>query len=148
MFLITFKGWVQCRLATDPDPYDEPRGVSGYIQAYTDEPDLDRIIRFNNPPFFRSHTPKISVKVSSVNLNGQDIDNHTLIGANVDLLDNPKFEGRNGIIAEDGEEPVVPYHLLIEKDDVSFSRATVASDPNNPYREFNAVRFIPDPAFI
>ena len=33
-------GWFQCRLATDPDPYDEPRGVSGYVHAYLGEPTL------------------------------------------------------------------------------------------------------------
>ncbi len=148
MLLITFSGWAQCRLATDPDPYDESRGVSGYMRAYSDEPDLDRIIRFRNPPVHRSHTPDISVTVTGINLNGQDIDEHPLLGAAVDLLDSPKFEGRNGVIAEDGQEPVVPYHLLIEKNGASFSRATVPSNPQAPYREFNAINFKNDPAFI
>ena len=43
MLVIEFNGWFQCRLATDPDPYDEPRGVSGYVHAYAGEPDLDRL---------------------------------------------------------------------------------------------------------
>jgi hypothetical protein len=30
---LKFGGWFQCRLATDPDPCDEPRGVSGYVHA-------------------------------------------------------------------------------------------------------------------
>ena len=42
---IKFEGWFQCRLATDPDPADEPRGVDGYIHAIPSERDLDRIIR-------------------------------------------------------------------------------------------------------
>ncbi len=54
MLSITFAGWAQCRLPTDPDPYDEPRGVSGYMYAYAGEPDLDRLIRFQDPPF-RAH---------------------------------------------------------------------------------------------
>ena len=28
-----FEGYFQCRLATDPDPTREPRGVSGYTYA-------------------------------------------------------------------------------------------------------------------
>ena len=37
---LKFTGWFQCRLATDPDPTDEPRGVSGYVRAVAGEPDL------------------------------------------------------------------------------------------------------------
>ena len=44
MIEVRYSGWFQCRLATDPDPYDEPRGVSGYLHAYVGEPDLDRRI--------------------------------------------------------------------------------------------------------
>ena len=59
MIRINFGGWAQCRLATDPDPYDEPRGVSGYIRAFVGEPDLDRIIRLNDPPL-KGPTPRTS----------------------------------------------------------------------------------------
>ena len=45
MIEIHFEGWFECRLATDPDPTDEPRGVSGWTYALAGEPDLDRIIR-------------------------------------------------------------------------------------------------------
>jgi hypothetical protein len=38
-----------------------------------------------------------------------------IIGAEVDLLDEPKFEGRNHIIAEDGFEAIVPFHLKVGK---------------------------------
>jgi hypothetical protein len=61
MLSVAFAGWAQCRLPTDPDPYDELRGVSGYMQAYAGEPDLDRIIRFQDPPFRRTHTPEIGI---------------------------------------------------------------------------------------
>ena len=50
MLRLRFGGWFQCRLATDPDPADEPRGVSGSIKALPGEPDLDRIIRLQPPP--------------------------------------------------------------------------------------------------
>ena len=75
MLSITFAGWAQCRLATDPDPYDEPRGVSGYMWAYSGEVDLDRIIRFQAPPFQRTHTPEIGVSVTSVKVHGNDLSN-------------------------------------------------------------------------
>ena len=45
MIALAFDGWAECRLATDPDPSDEPRGVSGWTFAVAGEPDLDRIIR-------------------------------------------------------------------------------------------------------
>ncbi len=51
---IHFEGYWQCRQATDPDPTDDPRGVSGYTYAFGDESDLDLIIRLQldeiNPP--------------------------------------------------------------------------------------------------
>ena len=148
MLAVTFAGWAQCRLATDPDPYDEPRGVSGYMRAYAGEPDLDRLIRFQQPPFRRTHTPEIGVTVRSVSVHGTDVAPHPLQGAAVHLLDEPKFEGRNGVIAEDGQEPIVPFHLCLQQDSHRLARATVPSDPRSPYREFNASDFIIDPGFI
>jgi hypothetical protein len=38
---LNFEGWFQMRMATDPDPTDEKRGVSGYTFALAGEPDLD-----------------------------------------------------------------------------------------------------------
>jgi hypothetical protein len=148
MLAITFAGWAQCRLATDPDPYDEPRGVSGYMYAYAGEPDLDRLIRFQDPPFRRTHTPTIGVMVRSVVLDGVPVADHPLQGARVELLDRPKFEGRNGVIAEDGLEPIVPFHLSIQQGTGRLSRATVPTDPTAPYREFNAIDLLADPGFI
>ena len=148
MLAITFSGWAQCRLATDPDPYDEPRGVSGYMRAYAGEPDLDRIIRFQAPPFRRSHTPQIGVTVRSVHVHGSESSAHPLNGAALDLLDGAKFEGRNGVIAEDGKEPIVPFHLALRRDANQVSRATVPTDPAAPFREFNASAVSGDPGLI
>jgi hypothetical protein len=148
MLAISFAGWAQCRLATDPDPYDEPRGVSGYLHAYAGEPDLDRLIRFQDPPFRRTHTPTIGVLVRSVVLDGAPVAEHPLQSARVQLLDRPKFEGRNGVVAEDGLEPIVPFHLSIEQGAARLARATVPTDPTSPYREFNAIDFIADPGFM
>jgi hypothetical protein len=148
MLSISYQGWAQCRLATDPDPYDEPRGVSGYMQAYVGEPDLDRIIRFQDPPVLRSHTQNIGVRVSEVLLQGVPLPSHPLLNAKVDLLDDPVFEGRNGVVSEDGLEPVFPFHLRFATNDHWFSRAIVPADPDQPYREFNASDASADPGRI
>src|SRR5262249_14585732 len=114
---IKFAGWFQCRLATDPDPCDEPRGVSGYVRAVAGEPDLDRIIRLQpkgTTP--RSHCPALGVSVVAVFGDARHAPaSHPLLGATVELLDDPKFEGRNHILAEDGVEAIVPCHLRIRK---------------------------------
>ena len=148
MLSIGFSGWAMCRLATDPDPYDDPRGVSGYMRAYAGEPDLDEVIRFQAPPFRRANMQPIGVTVVSVTLDGVADPTYPLLGSGVDLLDNPVFEGRNGVIAEDGVEPIAPFHLAVRQGTASFSRATVLSNPQSPYREFNAINFAVDAGFI
>ena len=86
MIELRFGGWFQCRLATDPDPYDEPRGVSGYVHAYVGEPDLDRRINFQPPPFMRSHAPNVGIAIDQVTRDGQLVTNHALLGSAVNLL--------------------------------------------------------------
>ena len=49
MMDIDFEGWWQCRFATDPDPSDDPRGVSGPTFTTAGEPAFDRVIRFQSP---------------------------------------------------------------------------------------------------
>lgn len=43
---VDFSGWYQVRLATGGDPYNDPRGVSGWQFALAGEPDMDRVLRF------------------------------------------------------------------------------------------------------
>src|SRR5262249_60986872 len=66
---LDFQGWLQCRLATDPDGAHVRRGVTGNGFAIGDEPDLDRIIRLQpegaSP---RSHGPDIGVRVTDARL--------------------------------------------------------------------------------
>jgi hypothetical protein len=107
---IHFEGWFQCRLATDPD---EPRGQSGWTFAVAGEPDLDRIIRFQNAISPRSHGPVVGVFVRQVDLDGQPAPGHSLVGTPVELLDNAVFEGRNGSVANSADEPVIPFRLVI-----------------------------------
>ena len=122
MLELTFGGFFQCRLATGDDDHDHPRGERGWTFAFPGEPDLDRIIRFHNPVAMRSHGPNIGVTVKSVTLDGQELSDHALVGAQVDLLDHPIFEGRNQDVTRDAREPIVPFHLEIRRDDFRLRR--------------------------
>jgi hypothetical protein len=121
-----FEGWFQCRLATDPDPSDEPRGVSGSTFAVAGEPDLDRILRLQpEGTVARLGGPNVGVSVTNVEMDGTAKDKHFLIGARVNLLGQPKFIGRNHLEADDGREPIRPFDLEIVKDDFALNRRTV-----------------------
>lgn len=138
MIDIIFGGWFQCRLATDPDPYDEPRGVSGYVQAYTDEPDLDRLVSFQPPSFVRSNGPAIGVTVRAMRVDGAAMADHPLVGATLNLLGRPVFEGRNGVLADDGLEPIYPFDLEVTKGSFRLVRGLSPADPGYPYDELLA----------
>jgi hypothetical protein len=114
MLSLEFSGWCQIRLGTDPDPYDERTGVSGRTVALASEPELDRVIRFHDPVAPRLGAPEVGVFVRRVCDDGRVLGTHVLHGARVELLDEPKFEGRNGLVADDGYEPIVPFRLRIQ----------------------------------
>jgi len=96
--------------------------VSGYVHALPGEPDLDRIIRMQPTGVTqRSHCPQVGVAVVAV-YGDSRFSQHPLIGASVQLLDDPKFEGRNHALAKDGFEAVVPCHLEIKKERFTLSR--------------------------
>ena len=79
--ILEFSGRCMFRQPTDPDPYDELRGVSGYTFAYANEPDLNRVIYFQPDPAFpvRSHCPEIGVRVRRAYI--QQLSGNTEIGA-------------------------------------------------------------------
>lgn len=133
MIALHFEGWFQCRLATDPDPYDEPRGVSGYVHAYAGEPDLDRVLRWQPTEFARALAPPIGVTVRAVEIDRRPQHGHPLVGAAVDLLDDPTFEGRNGVIADDGDEPIYPFRVRVARAAIRVERHVVPADPEFPY---------------
>jgi hypothetical protein len=113
MLAIAFDGWFQCRLATDPDAFDDGRGQQGWTFAMAGEPDLDRVIRFRDPVVPRSRGPTVGVVVREVSTNSGIAAGHPLIGAPVELLDDPVFEGRNGLIATSANEPIAPFSMRI-----------------------------------
>lgn len=149
MLAINFEGWCQVRLATNPDPTDEPRGVSGYTFALAGEPDLDRVIRCHAPVHPRSHAPDIGVFVRSVSVDGGPNPEHPLVGGPVTLLNEhgvpperprdphgPKFEARDTVFTDAGLEPISPFHLHISSPDgeIVLARKMVMypEDPNLP----------------
>ena len=138
MLELYFEGWFQCRLARDPDPSDEKRGISGAAFATVYEPDLDRIIRLNDAVASRAmflpeghEVPPVGVSVKSVYLDGQRIPNHPLLGARVDLLDDAVFQALNGIVSTPGQEIIDPFHISVSRNNLRLSRKDLW-DPTRP----------------
>jgi hypothetical protein len=138
MLLMNFEGWFQCRLATDPDPADEPRGVSGFTFALAGEPDFDRIIRLQNPIAPRSHGPQVGVFISSVGVDGQAVPEHPLLGASVELLGDPKFESRNYVSADGSMGAIEPFHIQISGNGITIRRQDILY-PKNPDLKFHQI---------
>jgi hypothetical protein len=139
--VLSFAGWCLLRLPTDPDPSDEPRGVSGYTFAFAGEPDLDRILHLQPPADFapRSHSPPLGVAVTSaVRTDGEEVP--ALVGAAVDLLGDPVLENRNWTLTLPGFEPIVPFELQIRGSGVTIQR----SAPLNPQDPDQPVWQVPD----
>lgn len=125
---VDFEGWYQVRLATGGDPYNDPRGVSGWQFAYPGEPDLDRVLRFQPAGTFRrphiDPNITIGVAVTSATIDGEPAP-AAFAGVPVDLLDGPVFEGHNGVISGDGDEPIVPLRLRIGAGDLVLERSAL-----------------------
>ena len=156
MLGITFEGWTLIRLATNPDPTDEPRGVSGYTFALPGEPDFDRVIRLqveDGSSLPRSRSRPIGVRVTSVKLAGATQPNHPLEGAEVVLLNTsgeppreptddtgPKFEARNYVLTVPGSNPIYPFHIQIaqHRPRVILRRKAIL-DPKHPDRELHLI---------
>lgn len=138
MLVLHFAGWFQCRVPTDPDPSDEPRGVSGFTFAMAGEPDLDRVIRFQRPVAPRSHGPGVGVFITSVVKDGQNLADHPLVGAAVDLLGEPKFESRNYVLRDSSQGPIVPFILRISGGGIALQREDILYPPD-PGRKLHEI---------
>lgn len=138
VLVIGFEGWFLCRLATDPDPTDEPRGVSGSTFALPGEPDLDRVIVLQDPApeVVRSYAPPVGVFVSGARVG--DEAQPAFVGARVDLLGQPRFENRNFVLTVAGREPIVPFHIQISCGADVLARSTVIW-PEHPEAPVHAV---------
>lgn len=158
-YTLFFKGWAQCRLATDPDPDYEPRGVSGYTFALAGEPDMDRIINFQDRPgvINRSFAPSVGVYVTGGyyfktkgkggNVQFQDrkkIDgDHPFFGAEVDLLGKPKFASHNSILVYNGYGIMDPVNLEIRSKNTKGKKARISRsfyiDPDHPKQSIDDI---------
>lgn len=122
MLNIHFSGWFQYRAALDPDPIDEPRGVSGPTFAGAGEPPFDGFIRYQNAVAPRyPHEKDSGVFVRAVDIDGAAQPRHALIGAAVDLIDNPRYEER-GYIVTYQQVPIDPFHLKIKGNGILIQR--------------------------
>jgi hypothetical protein len=133
--ILEFEGWCSLRLPTDPDPSDEPRGVSGYTFAFAGEPDFDRVLNLQARAgmHYRSHSPALGVTVrKALRTDGYVIT--ALEGARVDLLGDPIIENRNWTLTLPGFEPIVPFHLQVAGDGVVLARVAPLNpaDPSQP----------------
>jgi hypothetical protein len=133
---INFEGYWQCRQATDPDPSDEPRGVSGYTFAVGHENDLDQVIylqrdQIPDADFREPHTEGFGVFVTGAEIVQAGAQPGPLgpnlgRGAKVylrpserDPTKGPKFELRNEIIFHELQGiimPICPFNLEIVGD--------------------------------
>jgi len=150
---INFEGYFMCRLATDPDPTNEERGMSGYTMAFANEDPLDQVIRLQATPEWlelnaRPPLPDmnitVGVTVRSAHFNGVPYDGaRDVIGARVYLdgadfpLPGPTFESRNSTVGSDDSFAFVvnPFNLRIQQDDTGVKlTASDFLDPANPGR--------------
>ena len=145
MLFIGFSGYWQLRMALDPDPNDEPLGVSGPTRVVPGEPPFDGYIRFQNPVCPRyPHDKDIGVFVDKVEISNAEtpddrraLDGHPLVGAAVDLVDGPKFEER-GFVTVYQKMPIEPFHLRIAGDDIELAVDDLW-DPTNPNLTYDEI---------
>jgi len=124
---VRFAGRFQCRLATDPDPYDHPWGerssfgvyaVEGPDPSRPDEPPLDRIVRFHDAVALRPFCGPVGVAIVAVEaaVGGSPLRftrGDPIIGQPVRLGPNCVFDSRNRTFAPDGFEPIANFSLEV-----------------------------------
>lgn len=168
-YVLSFRGWAQCRMATDPDPSNDLRGVSGYSFALPGEPDFTQIAYFQNcdQVVKRSHCPDIGVFVASgswyrarvtedvvagVVERREEFESgpealapgNPLLGAKVDLLNDPRFDSRNSTIVYDGYGLISPFDFEVAADGgdgaagVCIQRSYYV-DPDNPTTDLESI---------
>ncbi len=149
---VFFEGYFQCRLATDPDPTIEARGVSGYTMALPSEPELDQIIRLQpEGQAARLREPaealgiQVGVKVKDVHFDGKPFegglkalkDAPVRLEGRTKLVEGPTFQSRNNIVGSDDSMAMVvePFELAIRSPGGGVIRAVDVLDPSAPAKE-------------
>ena len=118
---LDFGGYFMARLATDPDPTNEQRGISGYTMALVSEPPLDQTIRLQlepgsglavrdyGPVEDPKHPVTVGVKVQEVRFDGKPYPRGEALFKDARLslegenppFPGPTFESRNNIVGSD-----------------------------------------------
>ncbi|MDQ3283528.1 MAG: hypothetical protein M3Q69_19170 [Acidobacteriota bacterium] len=128
MLILNFEGWFQMRMATDPDPTDELRGVSGYTFAFAGEPDLDAKIHLqpNEPGVFEREFgppgtpgPRVGVTVRSATRNGAPAPE--LHGTRIAFVDARILE-LNGLLVRNDYFIIDPLRVRLTPADLSDDR--------------------------
>ena len=138
MLTINFEGYFQMRMATDPDPSDEPRGLSGYTFALPGEPDFDRVLHFQpdepravqrvyGPP--GAIGPQIGVTVTAAHQG--DTPRPDLVGAKVSFPGAELIE-RNGVLIREDFFVIDPLRVQIRQRGVLVLDREDILNPENP----------------
>ncbi len=153
---ICFQGYFTSRIATDPDPTNEDRGMSGYTMALPNEDRLDQVIRLQADADYWTRNMRkpldempftIGVQVASVQVAGRDFaPAAALIGSRVYLdgrdepLTGAVFESRNNTTGSDDTMAFVidPFNLRIEGPAATIT-AIDYLDPSDPARPLWAI---------
>jgi hypothetical protein len=121
MLILNFEGYFQMRMATDPDPTDDKRGVSGYTFAFAGEPDFDAKIHLQpdedgvwERDFGPGGGPKVGVKVTDATRNNQFAPE--LVGTRVAFIDAQILE-HNGILVRNDYFIIDPFRVRLLKAD-------------------------------
>jgi hypothetical protein len=128
--IVRFSGRFQCRLATDGDPFPHEWGTAlSFFRMYavqgespldptvpTDEPPLDRIIRFQDVVGQRSHCGPIGVTITGIEANvGGARQRFTtgdpLLGLPVRLGPQSRFEEQDGAFAPPTFQPIADFRI-------------------------------------
>ncbi len=156
---LNFEGWYQMRMATDPDPTDEKRGVSGYTFALAGEPDFDAKIHLQpdepgvwqrkfgpgdddgpNLPVgaMSKYGPRVGVTVTSAS-------SPEYVGARVAFLDAQILE-HNGVLVRNDYFFIDPLHVRVFSADgetlIERRDWVNPSDPSMPLWEATSAQLI------
>ena len=118
---LVFEGHVQLRMATDPDPSTDARGLSGYTFALPGEPDFDGVLHFqpDEPGVFErdcgghAFSPRVGVRIRRVIRNGREEPASPLVGGRFSLLGAELVE-HNGLVTRNDVFALDPVHVRVE----------------------------------
>lgn len=121
---LDFGGYLQLRMATDPDPTDDPRGLSGYTFALPGEPDFDGLLHlqpdepgvferaFGPPPDASGPRVGVTVRRASLIGNAGELDVSSLVGARL-AFPGARLVERNGLVVRNDFFAIDPLRVVL-----------------------------------